>query len=284
MSKRTKASANIRFQDHDEASGVEVTEEGNRMIRIREFDLNWMHPRTPQDLEHASKCLVIGKPGLGKSKVIEHIMLYKAWICPVSQCFSGTEAVNHTYADRTTDITVYNELDLKAMEDFLKRQVIARQYLPNCWALQVLDDVTDEPNMLRKHPFGAYFKRGRWLNLLHIEAVQYPMDIPSGLRSCVDYVFCMGSSIIAEREKIYENFASGAIGSFADFCDIMDQINVDHTALVIDNTSTSSNITDRCFYFKADLSRVPKDFRLGCPDAYKFQAERLDPNYTSTPF
>jgi hypothetical protein len=274
--------AKLVFTDHDAAAGIEKDEDGNRYIRIKEFDMNQMHPWNKDDLERGIKANILGHPGHGKSRIIESIMLYKAHICAITQCFSGTENVNHFYRDRTTDITVFNELNLKAMEEFAKRQNIARQYLEVPWALQVLDDVTDDPSVLKKPPLGAYYKRGRHWAMIHINAAQYPMDIPPGMRSCVDYIFILANAIISEREKIYENFASGAIPSYQDFCDIMDQLTEDHTAVVIDNTSTSPNISDRVFYFRADLSRVPRDFKIGCKDAFDFQKVRADPNYVES--
>lgn len=276
MSSKSK----IQFVERDEAAGISIDNEGNRTIEIMEFDLNKMHPTDPNDLKYASKSIVIGKPGRGKSVCIEHIMLYKNWICPVMQVFSGSESATPFYTNHmVSDITLFNELDLPAMENFAKRQNIAKQFLPNSWAMSILDDVTDEPSVLRKPVFNAYFKRGRHWSMVFVLAVQYPLDIPTALRSCVDYVFIMANSIIAEREKIYENFASGAIPTYQDFCDLMNQLTTDYTAMVIDNTSTSSIITDRVFFFKADLSRVPINFKVGSKDIVPFAEERKDPNY-----
>lgn len=277
-----RRSPKLAFTDHDEAAGIIVDEKGDRFIEIREFDMNHMHPHNREDVEHGIKCFIVGKPGRGKSRIIESIMLYKAHICPVSQIMSGTEPNNHFYRDRSTDITVFDELNLKAMEDFAKRQNIATQYLPNPWAFQILDDVTDDPYVLKKQPLGAFYRRGRHWRMLHINAAQYPMDIPAGMRSCIDYVFILANDIISEREKLYENFASGSIPTYQDFCDIMDQVTMDYTALVIDNTIQSANISDRVFFFKADISRVPKDFKIGCADAVDFQKARFDPNYVQS--
>jgi hypothetical protein len=168
------------------------------------------------------------------------------------------------------------------MEDFAKRQNIARQYLPNPWAFQILDDVTDDPYVLKKKPLGAYYRKGRHWAMIHVNAAQYSMDIPAGMRSCIDYIFILANFIISEREKLYENFASGAIPTYQDFCDLMDQLTEDHTALVIDNTSTSPIITQRVFFFKADLSRVPKNFKVGCNDAFDFHKNRMNPDYVES--
>jgi hypothetical protein len=60
----------------------------------------------------------------------------------------------------------------------------------------------------------------------------------------------------------------------------MDVITEDHTALVIDNMVDSNKIEDRVFYFRADRDRVPKDFRMGCPEAWECNSARYDPEYS----
>jgi hypothetical protein len=272
---------NIIFHDEvDESAGIFLDETSKRTILINEFDLNKMRPTHPGEKEAGVRIVIIGHPGTGKSRLIESILAYKGWIAPVSQIYHSNEPINHFYGKRTTDVTIHHELDNKNMENFIKRQQIALQYLENPWSFLILDDVTDDPTILSRHPFLALYKRGRHFQMIKMLALQYPMDIKPGMRSCVDYVFIMANGILNERKKLYENFASGSIPTFADFCDILDGVTGDHTALVIDNTTHSSNISDRVFYFKANLDKIPSNFRIGAEDAYKHQAQRLDPNYT----
>ena len=274
-----KKGVNIVFSDYDEAAGIIQDGNGDRFVEIKEFDINKMHPLGPDDLQWAVKICVVGKPGTGKTTIIEHLMLYKSWMCPVSQVFAGNENFNHFYSARTTPVTVYSELDLKAMEEFAKRQNIARQYLPNPWAFQILEDVTEDPSLLKKHPIPAYYRKGRHWAMIHVEGTHTPMDLAPGQRSLIDYVFILANAVINDREKLYLNYASGAIPSYADFCDLMDQLTEDHMALVIDNTSSSPLISERVFFFRADPSRVPLGFRMGAPEAWAFNDERMDPNF-----
>lgn len=275
-----KLKTKIVFDDNDvdKAAGIYTGEDGKRCVEIHEWDMNKLHPWSDKDVERGVKVVVIGKPGTGKSRIIESIMLFKEYICPVIQIFSGTETVNHFYGNRCTDVTIFDKLDMKALEDFIRRQDISRKYLPNPWAIQILDDVTDEPNLMSKPVFNALFKRGRHFVMIHIEAVQYPMDLKPAIRSCVDYLFVLPNSNLSERQKIYENFGAGAIPTFQDFCDIMDSLE-EHMALVIDNTIASGKLPDRVFYYVADVSRIPPNWKYGCPESWEFNDERKDPNY-----
>lgn len=216
----------------------------------------------------------------GKSTLIENIMLYKSHICPIAQIASGTEQENGFYKRISTDTTIFDKFDMKCTENFIKRQKIARQYLPNPWALKIDDDVTDDPTVMKKPLMQGMFKRGRHWNMIYILALQYPMDIPTAIRSCVDYVFILSTNILSDRKRIYENLPFGSLLSFQDFCDILDGITEDHTALVLDNMVESNKIEDRLFYFKADPTKVPKDWKFGSQDAWDCCEERMDPNYT----
>lgn len=279
MARKTKT-AKIDFEINDEESGIIDDGTGKRAALIKEFDLNNMHPIDTNDLKSASKIVVIGKPKTGKSTLIENIMLYKSHICPIAQIASGTEQENGFYKRISTDTTIFDKFDMKCTENFIKRQKIARQYLPNPWALKIDDDVTDDPTVMKKPLMQGMFKRGRHWNMIYILALQYPMDIPTAIRSCVDYVFILSTNILSDRKRIYENLPFGSLVSFQDFCDILDGVTEDHTALVLDNMVESNKIEDRLFYFKADPTKVPKDWKFGSQDAWDCHEERMDPNYT----
>lgn len=156
------------------------------------------------------------------------------------------------------------------------------QYLPNPWALNILDDCSDDPRIISRPPFPAYYKKGRHWRMLHILALQYALDIKPGIRSCVDYAFLLATNNKSDRKKLYENFGAGCIPTYNDFCDIMDVCTENRTALVINNMTTSNKLEDRVFYYKADPSIIPKNFKMCCPEAYECDRERVNPNYVPT--
>ena len=68
---------------------------------------------------------------------------------------------------------------------------------------------------------------------------------------------------LKNRRALWENYAS-IIPDFSMFCDIMDQITDDYTALYIHNSTTSNKLDECIFYYKA--KRVPSSFKFGCND------------------
>lgn len=214
----------------------------------------------------------------GKSSLIQDIMLYKSHICPVIQVFSGTEDSNHFYSEKCPPLCVYNKYDESAIENFVKRQKIARKYLENPWAMQIIDDCTDDPKSLAKPIIQAYYKNGRHWKMIHILSLQYCLDIKPAIRSNIDYTFILRETNLKNRVRLHENYA-GCIDNFQDFCDIMDQITEDYTALVINNRVQSNKIEDCIFWYKANPHKIPPNWRFGHPSAWEFNNERFDPQY-----
>ena len=248
-----------------------------RIVHIKEFDINSIPPHEVAD-NSGVKIVVIGKPGTGKSTIIADILASKSHIVPVAQIFSGTEDSNHFFSEKFPGVCVYNKLDLDAIENFITRQKIAKSYLPNPWAFQIIDDCTDDPKILKRPIFQSYYKLGRHWKMIHILSLQYCLDIQPNIRANIDYTFILRESSKRFRKSLWENYAS-AIDNLDDFCDIMDGITEDYTALVINNRIQSNKLEDCVFWYKAKKDRLPPNWKFGHPSAWQFHLTRFDPNY-----
>ena len=105
------------------------------------------------------------------------------------------------------------------------------------------------------------------------------MDVRPVIRTNVDGTFILRESNLRNRRSLYENYC-GAIPTFDMFCQIMDQITNDYTALYIHNSTTSNKLEDIVFYYKAQP--IPRDFRFGNKDFWKFHNHRYDPNHSDS--
>ena len=113
--------------------------------------------------------------------------------------------------------------------------------------------------------------------MMFILALQYCKDIRPVIRGLIDYTFIFRESIELNRQSIYKNYAS-IIGSYQDFCDMMDQVAEDYTAIVIDNWKQSNNLTDCVFYYKAPFDKND-EFTFGCTEYKQWAEQRFDPKY-----
>ncbi len=252
-------------------------DDDGKVINIRPFDFNTMPPFKGKKDEDGTKIIIIGKAGSGKSSLIKDILAAKAHLIPVAQVYSGTEDSNHAFSSIVPDICIYNKLDLKAMEKFKIRQKVAKEWLKFPWALQIIDDCTDDPKILKKPIFQDYYKNGRHWAMLHILTLQYCLDIPPAIRNNYDYAFIFKENIIATREKLHKYFGA-CIHNFQDFSNLMDTITGDYTALVIKNSASATSPEECLFWYKANPEAIPKNFKFGSPVAWEFQKDRRDPN------
>jgi hypothetical protein len=112
--------------------------------------------------------------------------------------------------------------------------------------------------------------------------MQYPLGIPPMLRTNIDYVFILRENYIANRKRIYENYA-GMFPTFESFCQVMDQCTENYECLVINNNSKSNKLFDQVFWYKADNHG---DFKLGSKEFWELskginsddEDEKYDPS------
>lgn len=217
----------------------------------------------------------------GKSTIIESILFHKKHIYPVAQIYSGTEDSNASYEKFINSLFIFDEFNMGAVKDFVVRQKTAKKYLkyPDAvpMAVQVVDDCTDDPKIFTKPLLQKYYKNGRHWDMLHILSLQYSMDIRPVIRTNIDGVFILRENILRNRECLFKNYAS-AIGDFNDFCELMDKLTDDYTAIYINNQTSSNKIEDCLFYYRA--TKPPEGWKFGCEDFHLFAEQRYNPNYS----
>jgi hypothetical protein len=217
-------------------------------------------------------------------------MYSKKDIFPVAMVFNGTEMENHAYAGDIKNgeegmcpsTFVYSDVDdITDVDDFVKRQKIAKNYLPcstghNPWALAIFDDVSDG-DMFKEKTFKTYYRMSRHWKLLHMVAQQTPTDVPTYVRSNLNGAFIFGESSTRNRDTIYNNYVPSCL-SRRDFDDLMDQLGDDHTAIYFRLDAGAKNtIEDRVFFYKA--KETPKNFKFGCQEFWDYHYSRFNKDY-----
>lgn len=217
----------------------------------------------------------------GKTTLITALLYGKKHIIPVGAVTSGTEDSNGHYGKMFPSSFVFNQYSEENMKKFRHRQKIAKKHLENPWAVILLDDCTDKPAIFRQPLQQDYYKNGRHWKMLYIVSLQYCMDVLPVIRTTVDGTFILREPNLKNRKSLYENYA-GVIPDFSLFCDIMDQITDDYTALYIHNATIENDWQKCVFWYKA--RQVPEGFKFGSPDYWSFHFDRYNAEYVDPIF
>jgi hypothetical protein len=236
--------------------------------------------------------VLIGKRDTGKSFLVRDLLYYQQDI-PIGTVISGTEEGNGFYTKMVPRLFIHNEYNTAIIENILKRQrTVLKQIKKEMEtykrttidprAFVILDDCLYDNTWSRDKMMRLLFMNGRHWKIMLVITMQYPLGIPPTLRTNIDYVFILRENYIANRRRIYDNYA-GMFPTFESFCQVMDQCTENYECLVINNNVKSNKLQDQVFWYKADNHN---DFRLGSKEFWELsknynsddEEEKYDPN------
>lgn len=237
-------------------------------------------------------CVLIGRRDTGKSFLVRDLLFYHQDI-PIGTVISGTEEGNGFYGKMVPKLFIHNEYNTAIIENILKRQrSVLKQIKKEMEQFKrstidprtfvILDDCLYDNTWAKDKMMRLLFMNGRHWKVMLLITMQYPLGIPPTLRTNIDYVFILREPYIANRKRIYENYA-GMFPTFESFCQVMDQCTENYECLVINNNSKSNKLQDQVFWYKADNHN---DFRLGSKEFWELskqindddEEEQYDPN------
>ena len=262
-------------------------------LELKKFDIRNISFKP--DENKGPVVVLIGRRDTGKSFLVRDLLYYHQDI-PIGTVISGTEAGNGFYSEHVPKLFIHDEYSQSIIENILKRQraVLKRmkqeveQYKKSTIdprAFVILDDCLFDDKWTRDKMMRLLFMNGRHWKIMLIITMQYPLGIPPVLRTNIDYVFILREPYLANRRRIYENYA-GMFPTFESFSQVMDQCTENYECLVINSNVKSNNLQEQIFWYKAENH---KDFRLGSKEFWEIskdlnsddEEEIYDPNARS---
>jgi hypothetical protein len=239
-----------------------------RNLQIKKFDMTKVSDR--------SVIAFIGKRKSGKSTCLKELLYYRKHI-PVCTVISPTEEFNRFFGDIIPSIFIYNDLKLEIVANAIARQkkVKARKLMEekkygysniNPQAMLILDDCLYDNSWSYWKEIREIFMNGRHIDMTFIYTAQTATNLLPALRQQLDYVFMFFLPGLANRKKLYENYAS-IFPTFESFNQVYDSCTQNFECLVIDNTVRSNRLEDQIAWYKADPAIYESDFRI-CPKEY----------------
>jgi hypothetical protein len=236
--------------------------------------------------------VLIGRRDTGKSFLVRDL-LYHHQDIPIGTVISGTEAGNGFFSEHIPKLFIHDEYNTAIIENILKRQkTVLKQVKKEMDAYKrtnidprafvILDDCLYDNKWTKDKMMRLLFMNGRHWKIMLIITMQYPLGIPPNLRTNIDYVFILREPYIANRKRIWENYA-GMFPTFESFCQVMDQCTENFECLVINNNAKSNKLQDQIFWYKAQNHG---NFKLGSKEFWEIsknidsdeEDEVYDPN------
>jgi len=244
-------------------------------LQLKKFDMKRI--TFLKDENKGPVVVLIGRRDTGKSFLVRDLLYHHRDI-PIGTVISGTEAGNGFYSTHVPKLFIHDEYNTSIIENILKRQKTVIKEVNKQIALYkkcqidprafvILDDCLYDNGWARDKMMRLLFMNGRHWKVFLIITMQYPLGIPPTLRTNIDYVFILREPYIANRKRIYENYA-GMFPTFESFCQVMDQCTENYECLVIDNNVKSNKLSEQIFWYKAN-SDIRHDFKLGSKEFWE---------------
>ena len=236
-------------------------------LDLKKFDMKQISFRP--DENKGPVVVLIGRRDTGKSFLVRDL-LYNHQDIPIGTVISGTEAGNGFFSAHVPKLFIHDEYNTAIIENILKRQkAVLKQVSKEMEAYKrtsidprafvILDDCLYDAKWTKDKMMRLLFMNGRHWKIMLIITMQYPLGIPPNLRTNIDYVFILREPYIANRKRIWENYA-GMFPTYESFSQVMDQCTENFECLVINNNSKSNKLSEQVFWYKA---QTHSDFKLG---------------------
>lgn len=243
-------------------------------LHLRRFDIT--------SITDDSVIVFIGKRRTGKSFLVKDLLYYNRGL-PIGTVISGTESANRFYGNIIPDLFIHDEYTPEIISNVLNRQkLIVKKVnsdvekkgktLIDPRAFLILDDCLYDNSWIKDKNIRSLFMNGRHFKTMFMITMQYPLGIPPNLRTNIDYVFIFRENNIANRRRIYENYA-GMFPTFENFCVVLDQCTENHECMVVQINVESNSLTDQVFWYKADAHG---DFKIGAREFWQLHKENYN--------
>ena len=246
-------------------------------LELKKWDMR--HISFRPDENKGPVVVLIGRRDTGKSYLVRDLLYFHQDV-PIGTVISGTEAGNGFYSSHVPKLFIHDEYNTAIIENIVKRQKLVLKQVKKEMenykrsnidprAFVILDDCLYDNTWTKDKMMRLLFMNGRHWKIMLIITMQYPLGVPPNLRTNIDYVFILREPYLANRKRIYENYA-GMFPTFESFCQVMDQCTENYECLVINNNAKSNKLQDQIFWYKAE-SRP--DFKLGSKEFWEISKD-----------
>lgn len=230
-------------------------------FNLRKFDMNILRERVRLDpdpkITKAPVIVLLGKTDTGKSFLVRDILYNLQSDFPIGTVICPTEVLNEMYQQLIPSRLIKDKYNPEIVQNVIRRQheVVQQRNQVNPSvdprAFLILDDCLYDKTWTKEESTRFLFMMGRHVHLTTMITMQYPLGVLPDLRGNISIVFILRENILANRLRIYDNYA-GMFPTFKFFCEFMDSCTENYECLVICNFVKSNKLEDQVFWYKAE--------------------------------
>jgi hypothetical protein len=237
-------------------------------ILVKKFDVNAL-------LRRAFCAVICAKRASGKSYLLKDLVFHLHNTNYPRLCvYSGTDGASGFYADFIPGIFIHSPFTTESFSQIwqTQKQLIMREKLgqldpgTDTRLCVIMDDCGFERKTLSHPALKELFFNGRHFNVSLILTVQYAVDLPPALRSNVDFGFFFQDSVKMNRDRIYKSFC-GFLPNLHTFECVFSSCTGNYECLCVDNSTTSNNLQDLLFVYKA---KGHDGFKFGSASLWRY--------------
>ena len=194
-------------------------------------------------IKNKANILIICMRCSGKSTLIRDILYHKR-TNNIGAIFCRTEPLNRFYSDFCPINKIYYNYNKYVVIDNMK----------DIGTINIMDDCMSIKTDWSKQPEIIDMMNSDNINIF---SIQFPYSFSEDFRDSFDYVFIMNEAFTHNKKRLHNYIPF--IEDFDNFNKIMMQIFSvnNYNIMVIDNTTDSTLIEDRIFWYKANV-KLPK--------------------------
>jgi hypothetical protein len=227
-------------------------------INIKKFN--------PATIKPGAVILIIGKRRTGKSFLELDLLYHLRDKFDIAIAMAGTldtaEVLRKIFP---SSLVFENGFDVKVLQAVIRS---AQQLEKNGKqrSILLLADDCSFGNMYKGTDMRFLHMNGRHLGITFMNSMQYLLDAKVDVRNQIDYLFVFKEQSLINRQKLHKYYF-GVFSRFEDFEEVMKCCTSDYQCLVYDGTSTSTELQDSIFWYKA--CPTPETFTFGKKIFYK---------------
>jgi len=243
-------------------------------------NLDFINPPVSGNCRDASRIIVFGSPGSGKSSFVKNVCYEKRNSVYSIHAICNTNDCNGFYDDFVPKMLIYSSSDANAFDEWFKwrTRVIKSNPIRKVWDILICDDCSYDTKLKTDVNQRKMARNGRHFQVLYMLVLQSFKDVPKdALQHYSGYIIFPPTEGHA-LQTLYESFVS-QFDSKKEFFALMKYIKtLKYTCIWIPSTITTENKYDSMFLYKTKRDgdgkdEIPKAFTVGNSEfklAYKF--------------